>query len=272
MALEPQPVVTIPQAVLESVVRALGDFVDLKVAYLHGHSSRVAERAACAATAMGCSTTEVTDVRLAGFVHDLGRMAVPNGIWEKAGPLSDREWERVRLHPYYTARILERSEVLAPLAPIAAAHHERLDGSGYYRGAAGGQLEVGARLLSAADAWDAMTHDRPYRAALPPEQAREELEGVVRAGTLDTRTANAVLEAAGARPTRARQGYPAGLTEREVEVLRRIAQGRTNRQIAEALVIADKTVDAHVQHIYTKTGVSTRVGAALFAMQHALAE
>lgn len=221
MALEPQPVVTIPQAVLESVVRALGDFVDLKVAYLHGHSSRVAERAACAATAMGCSTTEVTDVRLAGFVHDLGRMAVPNGIWEKAGPLSDREWERVRLHPYYTARILERSEVLAPLAPIAAAHHERLDGSGYYRGAAGGQLEVGARLLSAADAWDAMTHDRPYRAALPPEQAREELEGVVRAGTLDTRTANAVLEAAGARPTRARQGYPAGLTEREVEVLRR---------------------------------------------------
>ena len=272
MALEPQPVVTIPQAALESVVRALGDFVDLKVAYLHGHSGRVAELAASAATAAGGSSSDVAHVRLAGFVHDLGRMAVANGIWEKTGPLSDREWERVRLHPYYTQRILERSEVLAPLASTAGSHHERLDGSGYHRGAAGGQLDAGARLLAAADAWDAMTHDRPYRAALVPEQARAELDGMVRAGTLDKRTVNAVLEAAGARATRTRQGYPAGLTEREVEVLGLIAQGRTNREIAEELVIADKTVDAHAQHIYAKAGVTTRVGAALFAMQHALTE
>lgn len=270
LALEPQPVVTIPPAELASVARAFGDFVDLKVDFLHGHSSRVGELAATAAAAAGCSSADVADVRLAGYVHDLGRMAVPNGIWEKADTLNAQEWERVRLHPYYTQRILERSEVLAPLAAMSGSHHERLDGSGYHRGATGGQLDLGARLRAVADAWDAMTHERPYRAALPPEQARAELDETVRAGALDKRAVNAVLEAAGARPTRARQGYPAGLTEREVEVLRLVAQGRTNREIAKALVIAAKTVDHHVQHIYTKIGTSTRVGAALFAMQHAL--
>jgi HD-GYP domain-containing protein (c-di-GMP phosphodiesterase class II) len=231
----------------------------------------VAGLAAAAAAALGCSRAEAAEVRAAGFFHDVGRVAVPNGIWDKPGTLSGGEWERVRLHPYYTERVLERSPPLGPLALLAGSHHERLDGSGHHRGASAAQLGVGARLLAAADAYDAMTHDRPHRKALRPEDARGELGEMVRAGALDKRTVDAVLQAAGAAPLRVRQGYPARLSEREVEVLRLLAQGRSNREIAEALVITEKTAGHHVEHIYAKAGVSTRVGAALFAMQHDLA-
>jgi HD-GYP domain-containing protein (c-di-GMP phosphodiesterase class II) len=268
---EPQPVATIGGAGLESVARAFGEFADLKLGFLHGHSTRVAELAASAAEALGCSRAEAADVRAAGFFHDVGRVAVPNGIWDKPGALSAGEWERVRLHPYYTERVLGRSPPLAPLALLAGSHHERLDGSGYHRGATAAQLSVGARLLAAADAYDAMTHDRPHRAAMVPDEARTELGKMVHAGALERRTVDGVLEAAGAAPLRVRQGYPAGLTEREVEVLRLLAQGRSNKQIAEALVVTEKTAGHHVEHIYAKAGVSTRVGAALFAMRHDLA-
>jgi DNA-binding CsgD family transcriptional regulator len=130
---------------------------------------------------------------------------------------------------------------------------------------------VGARVLAAADAYDAMTHDRPHRGALRPAQARVQLGDMVRAGALEKRAADAVLEAAGAAALDVRQRNPAGLSDREVEVLRLIAQGRTSKEIAQALVITEKTAGHHVEHIYAKTGVSTRVGAALFAMQHDLA-
>ena len=209
-------------------------------------------------------------MRAAGFFHDVGRVAVPNGIWDKPGALNAGERERVRLHPYYTERVLERSAVLAPLARVAGSHHERLDGSGYHRGAEAAQLDVGARLLAAADAYDAMTHDRPHRPALTAEQARAHLGEAVRAGALDKRTVDAVLEAAGAAPLQVRQARPAGLSEREVEILRLLAQSRTAKQIAQSLTITEKTAGHHIEHIYAKTGVSTRVGAALFAMQHDL--
>jgi HD-GYP domain-containing protein (c-di-GMP phosphodiesterase class II) len=272
IAAEPEPVATISRAGLETVARAFAEFTDLKVGFLHGHSTRVAALAATAAEALGCSRSEVADVRAAGLVHDVGRVAVPNGIWDRPGSLSAGEWERVRLHPYYTERVLERAPALAPLAHAAGSHHERLDGSGYHRGATAAQLGVGARLLAAADAFDAMTHERPHRRLLSSAQARAELAAMVEAGSLEKRSVDAVLGAAGAAPTEARQSYPAGLTEREVEVLRLLAQGRTNREIAKALVITVKTAGHHVEHIYAKAGVSTRVGAALFAMRHDLIE
>jgi HD-GYP domain-containing protein (c-di-GMP phosphodiesterase class II) len=270
VAAEPEPAATIGAAGRELVARAFGEFADVKLAFLRGHSARVAELAGSAAEALGCSRTEVADVRAAGHLHDLGRVAVPNGIWDKRGALSTAEWERVRLHPYYTERVLERAPALAPLAPICGAHHERLDGSGYHRGATASQLGTAARLLAAADAYDAMRHDRPHRPALTEEQARAELGAAVLAGALDRRTADAVLAAAGAEALRVRQRHPAGLSDREVEVLRLVAQGRTSREIAQALTITEKTAGHHVEHIYAKTGVSTRVGASLFAMRHDL--
>ena len=132
---EPRPVETISSEGIEMVARAFGEFVDIKLAFLTGHSGRVAELAAAAAGAHGCSRAEISAIRAAGFFHDLGRVAVPNGVWDKPGALSDGERERVRLHPYYTERVLERSPTLAPLALLAGSHHERLDGSGYHRGA-----------------------------------------------------------------------------------------------------------------------------------------
>jgi hypothetical protein len=126
---EPRPAATISSAGLEMVARAFGEFADVKVDFLHGHSARVAELTASAAEALGCSRSDVADVRAAGFFHDLGWVAVPNGIWDKPAELNAGERERVRLHPYYTERVLECSAVLAPLARVAGSHHERLDGS-----------------------------------------------------------------------------------------------------------------------------------------------
>ena len=103
-------------------------------------------------------------------MHDLGRTGVPNTIWDKPGPLTDAERERVRLHPYYTERMLARPEALAGLGAIAACHHERLDGSGYHRSLPGSALSPAARILAAADAYHAMTEARPHREALAPER------------------------------------------------------------------------------------------------------
>ena len=143
------------------------------------------------------------------------------------------QWEQVRLHPYHTERILSRSTALEPLARVAGMHHERQDGSGYHHGASGAQLPTLARLLAAADAYQAMTQDRPYRPALAPDAAARELEAATRAGRHDPECARAVLQAAGQRPSRSRSPWPAGLSDREVEVLRLVAHGLSNRQIAD---------------------------------------
>jgi HD-GYP domain-containing protein (c-di-GMP phosphodiesterase class II) len=270
LAAEPEPRRVVRDAELDGVARAFADFTDLKAPFLMGHSQAVAELAAAGAERLGLSPVEVVGVRRAGLLHDLGRLGVPNGIWEKASPLDHSEHERVRLHPYFTERILARASSFATSAATASGHHERLDGSGYHRGVSASQLTPEARLLAAADAYDAMTHERPYRPRLEPARARAELRLDVESGRLDQRAVNAVLEAAGARPVRVREAWPAGLSDREVEVLRLLARGKTNRQIAAELVIAPKTVGHHVESIYGKTGLSTRAGAALFAAEHQL--
>lgn len=267
---EPEPVRVVGEGGLDGVAQALADFADLKAPHLMGHCRGVARLAEAAARGAGCAAEEVAVVRRAGLLHDLGRVGVAGGIWEKPGRLDGSERERVRLHPYYTERVLARASAFAAVAPLAAAHHERLDGSGYHRGAGAAQLPLAARLLQAADAYDAMTHERPHRSALDPATARAELRAEVQAGRLDGRAVNAVLEAAGARPVHVPEARPARLSDREVEVLRLLARGRTNREIARELVIAPKTVGRHVENIYAKTGLSTRAGAALFCAEHDL--
>ena len=218
----------------------------------------------------GLDADEAAALRRAALVHDLGRVGVPNGVWDKPGPLSDAEWERVRLHSYYTERILARAPALAPLGATAGLHHERLDGSGYHRGGAAAALRRAARLLAVADAYQAMTQPRPHRPARAPDEAAAEIGAEVAAGRLDRAAAGAVLHAAGQRGALPRRPWPAGLSEREVEVLRLLCRGLSKRQVAEALVVAPATVDHHVRHIYGKIGVSTRAGAAVFALEHGL--
>jgi DNA-binding CsgD family transcriptional regulator len=175
------------------------------------------------------------------------------------------------MHSYHSERILATSDALAPLARVAGMHHERLDGSGYYRGCHARELPPPVRILGAADAFHAMTQDRPHRPALEVEQAAAELQREVRAGRLDGDATAAVLEAAGGRPPRRRDNLrPAGLSEREVEVARLVAAGCSNPEIAKRLVISRRTAEHHVQHIYAKVGVSSRAGLALFAHEHDL--
>jgi HD-GYP domain-containing protein (c-di-GMP phosphodiesterase class II) len=267
---EPEPRHWIPEPRLDEVARAFADLVDLKSPFTHGHSVGVSELAEGAAANLGLTEVEVVCVRQAGLLHDLGRAGVPNGIWDKPGPLTATEWEQVRLHPYHSERILSRSSALAPLASLAGMHHERQDGSGYYRQATATMIPSGARVLAAADAYQAMTQERPHRPALTPGAAAEQLDSEAARGRLDAEAVRAVLEAAGQPQARAHLTWPAGLSDREVQVLRLVARGCSNREMARLLWISPKTVDHHVQHIYTKIGVSTRAAAAMFAMEHDL--
>jgi DNA-binding CsgD family transcriptional regulator len=202
-------------------------------------------------------------------VHDLGRLGVSNSIWDKPGPLGAGEWERVRLHPHITERMLQQSEALAPLGKIAVQHRERLDGSGYPRGLAGAAISRAAMVLGAADAYQAMREPRPYRPPRSAADAAAELRAEVKAGRHAAEAVEAVLGAAGHRVARRREG-PAGLTQREVEVLRLLARGMPNKAIAEQLVISPKTVANHIEHIYAKIDASTRAAASLFAMRYGL--
>ncbi|HKY17193.1 MAG TPA: HD domain-containing phosphohydrolase [Microthrixaceae bacterium] len=268
---EPTPVVEIDEADLATVAAAFGDLADIKTPFTHGHSSEVARLSVAAATQMRLDRQTIAQLRVAAHLHDVGHVGISNTVWEKSESLTTAEWEQVRLHPYYSERILSSSSALAPIAPIVGLHHERVDGSGYHRGCGGTAIGSAARVLAAADSLQAMTQRRPHRPALDLDHARDELLSETRRGRLDGDAVAAVLAAAGqAQP--ASRGVPraAGLTEREVEVLRLVAEGCSNPEIGRRLGVSRRTAEHHVQHIYTKLGVSSRAGAALFALEHDL--
>jgi HD-GYP domain-containing protein (c-di-GMP phosphodiesterase class II)/DNA-binding CsgD family transcriptional regulator len=266
---EPALRVTLSGDDFDQALRAIADFVDLKSPYTLGHARAVAELAAATAEQLGLSESEVRLLRRAGLVHDLGRLGVSNAIWDKPGPLGAGEWERVRLHPYLTERMLHQSATLAPLAAVAVQHRERLDGSGYPKGLSGGAISRPARILGAADAYRSMRESRPHRPPLSTEHAAEELQADVRAGKLDAEAVAAVLTTAG-HPVGGRREWPAGLTTREVDVLRLVARGLSSKEIAAQLVITPKTARNHIEHIYTKIDASSRVAASLYATEHGL--
>ena len=168
-----------------------------------------------------------------------------------------------------SSRGLRRSR---SLRTSVSRHHERLDGSGYHRGARGDELGALARILAAAEAYQAMTEPRPHRAAMSAEQAATNLRREVREGHLDGDAANAILEAAGHRLPAVRRERVAGLTAREIEVLRLVARGQTMKEIGRSLSISPKTADNHIQNLYAKIGVKTRVGATLFVIENGLNE
>lgn len=255
---------------IDRILGAIADFADLKSPCLHGHSRGVAALAAAAAQTCGLSPEDVICARRAGWLHDVGRIGISSAVWGKPGPLRPHEREQVRLHPYYTHRVLDHTPYLRQLGAVAAAHHERLDGSGYFRGATATQLSRPARVLAAADVFHAMTAPRPYRPAHSPEVAARQLRHEAAAGKLDGGAVDAVLAAAGQPIRRRRREAVAGLTPRELETLQHIAGGLSIKQVARKLGIAPKTVDGHIQRVYAKIGVSTRAGATLYALQHEL--
>ncbi len=269
IALEPALGVWLTEDRLDGALRAIADFVDLKSPYMLGHGHAVSELAAGAGTLLRRPAGEIPTLRRAGLLLGLGRLGVSNAIWDKPGPLGAGEWERVRMHPYLTERMLCQSAVLAPLGAAAVLHRERLDGSGYPRGLSGAAIPQTGRILAAADAYRSMREPRPHRPALAVEAAAAELRAEVSAGRLDRDAVDAVLRTAGHGVVRRLPG-PAGLTAREIEVLRLLARGLSTKEISGRLVITTKTARNHIEHIYTKTGASSRVTASLYAMQQGL--
>ena len=266
---EPALAVTLNDDEFDAALLAVADFIDLKSPYSLGHARAVADLVEGAATKLGMTDDEVHTVRRAALVHSFGKLGVSNAILDKPTPMGTGERERIRMVPYLTERMLRQSPALAPLGAIAVQHGERLDGSGYPHGLSGTAISRPARVLAAADAYQAMREPRAYREAMPPEEAATKLRDLVKDGQLESDAVEAVLAAAGHRVPKRRTG-PAGLTAREIDVLRLLARGLTNKDIAERLVISRKTVANHVEHIYTKIEVSTRTAAGLFATQHGL--
>lgn len=255
---------------LTSALECIAGFADIKCWFTRAHSSVVSDIAREAATTLGVDSIQVGTIAAAGLVEELGKTGITNGVLDSPQPLTRNQWESIRSTTYLTHMILARCQGLEPVTALACEHHERLDGSGYHRGISGNQISEGARILGAADAYRAMTTDRPWRPKLSPDEAARQLAASVKEQKLGHDAVDAVLAAGGHVAKLPKQAWPAGLSDREVEVLRLISLGRTNRQVAEKLFISPKTVGRHIENIYGKIGVTTRPGATLFAMQHHL--
>jgi HD-GYP domain-containing protein (c-di-GMP phosphodiesterase class II) len=273
--LEPEPRRTLDGAALDAALTVAADFIDLKSPYRTGHSRRCAQLGADAGRMYGATEQEISALRRAALLHEFGTTAVPNSILDKRGPLTRAEFDRVQLHPMLTEQMLGRSPALAAVNPVAAAHHEKADGSGYHKGLRADATDRAGRLLAAVDVYVGLTTERSDRAAFPADAAAAELRQLASRGLFEQAVVDAVLTAAGNQPARtsaSKTPRPGGLSRREVEVLRLAAMGLTTREIADRLFISPKTADHHIQHVYTKIDVSTRAAAALWAMQHELVQ
>jgi DNA-binding CsgD family transcriptional regulator len=269
LELEPRPFAHVGPAQQRTAAELLADFADLKSTWTLGHSRGVAARALRGAEALGASDEERGRLEIAALVHDIGRVAISNALWDKPGPLKAGEMELVRTHAFHTDRIARSiGGAIGDVAGLASVAHERLDGSGYHRGLAAAGLSKWTRLVAAADIAQALSEGRPHRPAYSKEAAERMLRDLAKDGALCPRAVDAVLDST--RAPRARPGFPAGLSEREVEVLRLVARGLTDKEVASKLGISHRTVHHHNKHAYDKIGVSTRAAAALFLIENDL--
>jgi len=271
LALEPEPHAMLDEEGCEQALVAIADMIDMRMPFTFGHSRAVAALAAAACKVAGLPAPDIRDVRWAAYTHDIGELAVPVSTWLRAGPLTERETDAAHLHPYHGERALASlgSEGRS-VSALVLRHHERLDGSGYHRYVKGNDLSAAARILAAAETFQTAREARPYRPAATDAAAAARLRADVRDGKLCPEAVEAVLAAAGQPGRRATSERLAGLTPREIEVLRLIAAGHTAKEAARQLDIAPKTADNHIQNLYSKIGVSTRAGAALYALERGL--
>ena len=269
LAAEPEPWRMVSEEGVDEGLRAMAHFSDLKCRFTRSHSTGVSTLASAAAQRLGLGAELERALARAGLVHDVGRVATTAAIWDKVEPLTDAEREKIRLHSYVGERVLSRAPSLASVAELATLAHERLDGSGYHRRLSAAACTTAARVLAAADVYQAMREARPQRAALDADRAATELSAMAKRSELCPDAVAAVLGAAGhavRSPER-----PSGLTDRELEVLRLLVQGLTNKEIATALDISSKTAGHHVQHVLEKLGVTTRAAATMIAMKAGIA-
>lgn len=273
LALEPAPQAMLDEEACEQAYLAIADMVDMRMPHTLGHSRAVAALADAAGRQMGLPARDIRELRWAAYTHDIGELAVPVATWMRAGPLTIRETDAARLHPYHGERALASlGGDGQPVAALVLRHHERLDGSGYHRYARAPDLPPAARILAAAEAFQTAREARPHRPALSDAAAAAKLRAAAREGKLCADAVEAVLAGAGQPARRASAERPAGLTPREIEVLRLIAAGLTAKEAAQKLEIAPKTADNHIQSLYSKIGVTTRAAAALYALERGLVQ
>lgn len=264
---EPGEVVLAGPHELRSVAFAFADFADQKSRFFVGHSRRVAALGLAAAVEVGLEQDRAQAIFDAGLIHDIGKAAVPTGIWDKPGELDPLERDEAVSHSFHTARILAIGEVFSGIADCASSTSERCDGSGTHRGLHLSGQE--ACILASANLYDELTHDTAARPSVSAVGAADMLREEAAEGRLPATCVSAVLSASGHRATKA-SALPAGLTRREAEVLVRIARGDSGKEAAGALDISPKTVEKHTENIFRKVGVSSRTAAALFAMNNGL--
>jgi HD-GYP domain-containing protein (c-di-GMP phosphodiesterase class II) len=268
---EPFPQCTLSPQQFERTLEAIADFVDIKSPFTTGHSRGVAKLSVATAKELDLPEESVNLLRHAALIHDTtGHVSIPTGIVDKRTSLTESDRESIRLHPYFTERLFAHTKPLQSISEIAALHHERLDGSGYHRSLPASIQPLLARILATAEVYQAMTEPRPHRQAIAAKDAAKILQQQVTEGKIDGEVMKAMLTSSGYPVPNSQYQLTGGLSQREVEVLRLIARGYSNKAIAETLHISIKTAGHHVQHIYNKLNVSNRATATLYAMQHGL--
>ncbi|GAC1514362.1 MAG: 3'3'-cGAMP-specific phosphodiesterase [Terriglobales bacterium] len=209
MQMEPGAAIPASSEGIDSICNAFAEVIDAKSPYTFNHSLGVTEAAVAIATGLGLAPNTITLVRRASLLHDIGKLSVSNSILEKPGKLTDSEWKIVKMHPIYTREILKQISGFENLAFIAAAHHERLDGTGYPNGLSLEQLPLTARIICVADVFQALSEKRPYRDSLPtevvfsmmerdlPKRLDSECFAELRKGVLNKSEGNAKAHSAG---------------------------------------------------------------------------
>ncbi|MCC8938520.1 LuxR family transcriptional regulator [Bradyrhizobium sp. Arg68] len=240
----------------------IADVIDLKLAWMTGFSRRVAEAAAACSAQLGLDVGTETSIRRAGLIHAIGRASIPNSVWNSPTGLPASAWDRIRLVPYWTSLLGKRIDTFERAAAIASFCYERLDGSGYFRGASDESIPIEGRILAAAVAWVALCSSRPWRPAMPRDKAESCLAQEVRLGRLDPEVVRAMIQPDRGGSTRRTKG---DLTVRETEILRLISRGASNKIVAKTLGLRPSTVRTHIESIFRKLNCSTRAAATLKA-------
>jgi len=249
----------------------VSDVIELKLPWLTGYSRRVAELARRSVLPAGMIALEERPLVRAALLHGIGRVTVPNTVWEHAGKLDKDEWQKVRQVPYWTARAGAQVPAIAQEATLASFIYERLDGSGYFRKARADAMGMQERVLAAAAAFTAMCSPRPWRPAHGMAAAATLLTAQAGAGRFDRHAVGAVIEAARTMaPPAPAPARDALLSAREIEVLRHISLGETSREAARAMKISPASVRTHVDHIFEKLHAASRPAATLKALTRGL--
>lgn len=268
VAAEPGEPIEMTPKCRETLADVAADMIDNKATCFRSHSRRVAGLVSQAAQIARLPRERVEDLRLAALVHDIGKCAISNRIWYKAGELSVSERLEMERHTFQTEFFLSHGYPFVEWAGVAASVQERADGSGYHRRTP--ISDLGTNILAAANEYDELTHNSPKRPALNAKAAGAELTSMAKSKKLMPTAVSLVLQAAGHLVKDSGASLPCGLSRREAQVLSHLAKSESTAEIAQNLGISPKTADHHIQSIYNKTDIRARPALALFALEYGI--